>query len=132
MERFLSELKRRNVLRVAAFYAAAGWLLVQIATQVLPVFDAPTWAMRVVVVAVVLGFPFALVFSWFYELTPEGLKRENEIDRSQSISSQHRPQTRSLDHRRARRSRSRSCSPTSSFPTRIHRRWAKRSPCSRW
>ena len=85
MERFLSELKRRNVLRVAAFYAAAGWLLVQIATQVLPVFDAPTWTMRVVVVAVVLGFPFALVFSWFYELTPEGLKRENEIDRSQSI-----------------------------------------------
>ncbi len=85
MERFLSELKRRNVLRVAAFYAAAGWLLVQIATQVLPVFDAPTWTMRVVVVAVVLGFPFALVFSWFYELTPEGLKREDEIDRSQSI-----------------------------------------------
>ena len=85
MERFLSELKRRNVLRVAAFYAAAGWLLVQIATQVLPVFDAPTWTMRVVVVAVVLGFPFALVFAWFYELTPEGLKRENEIDRSQSI-----------------------------------------------
>ena len=85
MEKFLFELKRRNVLRVAAFYAAAGWLLVQIATQVLPVFDVPTWAMRVVVVAVVLGFPFALVFSWFYELTPEGLKRENEIDRSQSI-----------------------------------------------
>ena len=85
MERFLSELKRRNVLRVAAFYAAAGWLLVQIATQVLPVFDVPTWTMRIVVVAVVLGFPFALVFAWFYELTPQGLKRENEIDRSQSI-----------------------------------------------
>src|SRR4029453_11453789 len=85
MERFLSELKPRKVLRVAAFYAAAGWLLVQIATQVLPVFDVPTWTMRVVVIAVVLGFPFVLVFSWFYELTPEGLKRENEIDRSQSI-----------------------------------------------
>ncbi len=85
MERFLSELKRRNVLRVAAFYAATGWLLVQIATQVLPVFEVPTWALRVIVVAVVLGFPFALVFAWFYELTPEGLKRENEVDRSQSI-----------------------------------------------
>lgn len=85
MERFISELKRRNVLRVAAFYAAAGWLLVQIATQVLPVFEVPTWALRVIVVAVVLGFPFALVFAWFYELTPEGLKRENEVDRSQSI-----------------------------------------------
>ena len=85
MERFLAELKRRNVLRVAAFYAAASWVLVQIATQVLPVFDVPSWAMRVVVVAVVLGFPFVLVFSWFYELTPEGLKRENEVDRSQSV-----------------------------------------------
>lgn len=85
MERFLGELKRRNVLRVAAFYAAAAWLLVQIATQVLPVFDVARWALRVVVVAVVLGFPFVLVFAWFYELTPEGLKRENEVDRSQSI-----------------------------------------------
>lgn len=88
MQRFLSELKRRNVLRVAAFYAAAGWLLVQVATQVLPIFDVPTLALRVVVVAVVLGFPFALVFAWFYELTPEGLKRENEVDRSQSIARQ--------------------------------------------
>ena len=85
MERFLGELKRRNVLRVAAFYAAAAWLLVQIATQVLPVFDVARWALRVVVVAVVLGFPFVLIFAWFYELTPEGLKRENEIDRSHSI-----------------------------------------------
>ncbi len=84
MEQFLAELKRRNVVRVAAFYAASGWLLVQIATQVLPVFDVPTWALRVVVVAVVLGFPSALVFSSFYELTPEGLKRDNEVQRSQS------------------------------------------------
>jgi serine/threonine-protein kinase len=85
VEWFISQLKRRNVLRVAALYAAAGWLLVQIATQVLPLFDVPTWALRVVVVAVVLGFPFVLVSSWFYELTPEGLKRETEVDRSRSI-----------------------------------------------
>ena len=85
MEHFLAELKRRNVLRVAAFYAASGWLLVQVATQVLPIFDVPTWTMRVIVVAVVIGFPCALVFAWFYELTPEGLKREKEVDRSQSI-----------------------------------------------
>lgn len=85
MERFLSELKRRNVLRVAAFYAAAGWLLVQIATQVLPIFDVSAWTLRVIVVAILLGFPFALIFAWLYELTPEGLKRENEIDRAQSI-----------------------------------------------
>ena len=84
MKQFFSELKRRNVLRVAAFYAAAGWVLVQVATQVLPLFDVPTWTLRVVVVAVVLGLPFVLVFSWFYELTSEGLKRENEVDRSQS------------------------------------------------
>lgn len=85
MERFISELKRRNVLRVAAFYAASGWLLVQIVTQVLPIFDVPAWVLRVVVVAVVIGFPFALIFAWFYELTPDGLKREDEIDPAQSI-----------------------------------------------
>jgi len=84
MNRFVAELKRRNVPRIAAFYAAAGWLVVQIATQVLPVFEMPTWMMRVVVVAVVLGFPCALLFAWFYELTPEGLKRESEVDRSES------------------------------------------------
>jgi len=85
MEWFISELKRRNVLRVAALYAAGSWLLVQIATQVLPLFDVPTWALRIVVIACVLGFPFALVFSWLYELTPDGLKREKEVDRSRSI-----------------------------------------------
>ncbi len=85
MERFLAELKRRNVLRVAAFYAATGWLLIQIATQVLPLFDVPAWTLRTIVVAVVLGFPFVLVFAWLYEITPEGLKRENDVDPSQSI-----------------------------------------------
>jgi len=85
MKQFLSELKRRNVLRVAAFYATAGWLLVQIATQVLPVFEVPAWTMRVVVTAVVLGFPFAVLFAWFYELTPEGLKLESKIDPAESI-----------------------------------------------
>lgn len=88
MERFLAELRRRNVLRVAAFYAATGWLLVQVATQVLPVFEVPTWTLRAVVVAVLLGFPFALVFAWFYEITPEGLKRESEVDPAQSIGRQ--------------------------------------------
>lgn len=82
---FFSELRRRNVLRAAAFYAAAGWLLVQIATQVFPVFDIPAWAMRMVVLAVIVGFPFAMLFSWFYEFTPQGLKREAEVERSQSI-----------------------------------------------
>jgi serine/threonine-protein kinase len=85
MKQFLSELKRRNVLRVAVFYATASWLLVQVATQVLPVFEVPAWTMRVVVVAVILGFPIALLFAWFYELTPEGLKLESKIDPAESI-----------------------------------------------
>ncbi|HET7780663.1 MAG TPA: tetratricopeptide repeat protein [Rudaea sp.] len=82
---FFAELKRRNVLRVAAFYAAAGWLLVQITTQVFPFFNVPNEVVRGVVVVIAIGFPFALGFSWFYELTPQGLKRESEVPRDQSI-----------------------------------------------
>src|SRR5471032_241986 len=82
---FFAELKRRNVYLAAAFYAAAAWLLVQIATQVFPFYDVPGWAIRWVIAAVLIGFPFALLFSWFYEWTPEGIKRESEVDRSESI-----------------------------------------------
>ena len=81
----LDEIKRRNVFRAAAFYTAAGWLLIQIATQVFPIFDIPTWTMRLIVLAVIVGFPFALVFSWFYEWTPEGIKRESDVEPSASI-----------------------------------------------
>jgi len=80
-----AELQRRNVYRAAVFYAAAGWLLVQVATQVFPLFHVAEWVMRWIVVAVVIGFPFAVLFSWFYEWTPEGLKRESEVDRSGPI-----------------------------------------------
>ena len=83
---FFAELKRRNVYRAAAFYAAAGWLLVQIATQVFPFYEIPNWAVRLVIAAVLIGFPFAMQFSWFYEWMPEGLKRDSEVDRSESIS----------------------------------------------
>jgi TolB-like protein/cytochrome c-type biogenesis protein CcmH/NrfG len=79
---FLAELQRRNVLRAGAFYAAAAWLLVQIATQVFPFFDIPNAVVRIVIVAAVIGFPMVLTFAWFYELTPQGLKRESEVDRS--------------------------------------------------
>ena len=79
---FLSELQRRNVLRAAAFYAAAGWVLVQVATQVFPFFDIPNSVVRIVIIAAVAGFPLALALSWFYEWTPQGLKRESQIDRS--------------------------------------------------
>lgn len=85
MRSVLGELKRRNVYRAAAFYAASAWLLVQIATQVFPFFDLPNWSVRLIVVAAIVGFPFALLFSWFYEITPDGLKLEREVDRRQSI-----------------------------------------------
>ncbi|WP_428310019.1 tetratricopeptide repeat protein [Hydrocarboniphaga sp.] len=78
-ESFWEQLKRRNVPRVAAFYAGAAWLLVQVATQVFPFFDVPNWAVRLVVIVAFLGFPFVVGFSWFYEFTPLGLKRESEL-----------------------------------------------------
>jgi serine/threonine-protein kinase len=80
MRSFFAELKRRNVFAAMAFYAAAGWLLVQVATQVLPFYDTPEWVVRLVIAAVVIGFPFAMVLSWFYEWTPRGWRRESEAD----------------------------------------------------
>jgi len=85
---FLNELKRRNVLRAAAFYAASAWLLVQVATQVFPFFHIAEWVVRWVVVAASIGFPFAMLFSWFYEWTPHGLQRESEIGPNESITRQ--------------------------------------------
>ena len=85
---FIAELQRRNVHRAALFYAGAAWLLVQVATQVFPFFDIPNSTVRIVVIAVVIGFPFAMLFSWFYEWTPQGIKLESEIDRSASVTRQ--------------------------------------------
>ena len=85
MGNFFSELKRRNVYRVAAAYAIVGWLLLEIASVVMPTFEAPEWVMKVVTFAIILGFPLALVFAWAYEITPEGLRREKEVERSQSV-----------------------------------------------
>ena len=82
---FLAELKRRNVYRVAVAYAIIAWLLVQIATQTFPFFAIPNWGVRLVVFLVVLGFPVALVFAWIFELTPEGLKRTEDIAPHESI-----------------------------------------------
>ena len=77
---FFAELKRRNVYKVAVAYAVVGWLLVQVATQVFPFFEIPNWAVRLVVLAIVIGFPIALVIAWAFELTPEGLKRTEDAD----------------------------------------------------
>ena len=85
---FFAELKRRNVLRAAAFYAASAWLLVQVATQVFPFFHIAEWVVRWIVVAAAIGFPFAMVFSWFYEWTPHGIQRESEIAPSESVTRQ--------------------------------------------
>ena len=77
---FFAELKRRNVYKVAVAYAVVGWLLIQIATQVLPIFEIPNWALRLIVFAIVIGFPIALVIAWAFELTPEGIKRTEVAD----------------------------------------------------
>src|SRR5207249_5571286 len=77
---FFAELKRRNVYKVAVAYAVVGWLLVQVTTQVFPVFEIPNWALRLIVLAIIIGFPIALVIAWAFELTPEGLKRTEDVD----------------------------------------------------
>ena len=77
---FFAELKRRNVYKVAIVYAVVGWLLIQVATQVFPFFEIPNWAVRLVVLAIVTGFPIALVIAWAFELTPQGLKRTEDVD----------------------------------------------------
>ncbi len=81
----LGELKRRNVFRAAALYAAAAWLLVQVATQVFPFFHVPEWVVRAIIIAAVIGLPPFIAFAWFYEFTPEGLKRQSEVDADESI-----------------------------------------------
>src|SRR5512144_1201631 len=77
---FFGELKRRNVYKVAVAYAVVGWLLIQVATQVFPFFEIPNWAVRLIVLAIVVGFPIALVMAWAFELTPEGIKRTEAAD----------------------------------------------------
>lgn len=76
--KFFEELKRRNVYKIAVAYAVVGWLLIQIATQVFPFFDISNWAVRLCVIAVLIGFPVALVIAWAFDLTPEGIKRSGE------------------------------------------------------
>jgi TolB-like protein/Tfp pilus assembly protein PilF len=80
-----AELKRRNVYKVAVAYAVVAWLIIQAASILLPTFDAPSWAMKVIVLLLVLGFPAALIFSWAFEITPEGIVRETEVDAGKSI-----------------------------------------------
>jgi TolB-like protein len=77
---FFAELKRRNVYKVAVAYIVAGWALSQGIAQVFPVFDVPNWAIRLIVILIVIGFPIAVVLSWAFEMTPEGIKRTEDVD----------------------------------------------------
>src|SRR2546426_5796909 len=79
-KQFFAELKRRNVYKVAIAYGVVAWLLMQIATQVFPFLEIPNWAIRLVIMLIVIGFPIALVIAWAFELTPEGLKRTEFAD----------------------------------------------------
>jgi len=79
-KKFFSELKRRNVYKVAIAYGVVAWLLIQVATQVFPFFEIPNWTVRLVVLLVVIGFPIALIIAWAFELTPQGLKRTEVAD----------------------------------------------------
>ena len=80
IDNFFSELKRRNVYKVAVAYAVVGWLLVQIATQVFPFLEIPNWVIRLVIALVAIGFPVALIIAWAFELTPGGIKRTEDVD----------------------------------------------------
>jgi hypothetical protein len=80
-----SELKRRNVFRVSAAYIALGWIVTDVTSTVAPILHLPDWVDPLVLWLGIIGFPFVVMFSWIYELTPEGLKRESEVDRTQSI-----------------------------------------------
>jgi TolB-like protein len=79
LRNFFGELKRRHVYKVAVAYAIVAWLLIQVATQVFPFFEIPNWAIRLVVLLLILGFPVALVLAWAFELTPEGIRRAEDV-----------------------------------------------------
>src|SRR5437763_14418538 len=82
---FFAELKRRNVIRFAGLYLVGSWLRTRVASTVLPMFGAPEWLPRSIVILLVIGFLAALIFSWVFELTPHGLKRDEDVPPEESI-----------------------------------------------
>jgi RNA polymerase sigma factor (sigma-70 family) len=90
---FFAELKQRNVYKVAIAYAVVAWLLMQVASQIFPFFEIPNWAVRLVVLLLITGFPIALILAWAFELTPEGIKRAEDVDPSKSIAQKSRKLT---------------------------------------
>ena len=86
LARFFTELKRRNVYKVAITYAVVAWLLVQVGSILFPTFEVPAWVMKVFITAIAAGFPIALVMAWAFELTPQGIKRTEAVDAAQEHS----------------------------------------------
>jgi TolB-like protein len=86
--KLIAELKRRNVIRMAGLYLVGAWLVVQVASTVFPAFELPSWALRGLILLLAIGFIPALVISWVFELTPEGLKRDSEVTNAESIAPQ--------------------------------------------
>src|SRR5256884_2823870 len=82
---FFAELKRRNVYKVAIAYGVVAWLLMQVASQIFPFFEIPNWAVRLVVLLLIIGFPVAVILAWAFELTPGGIKRAEDVDVSKSV-----------------------------------------------
>ena len=85
MNSFLAELKRRNVFKVAAVYGITSWLILQVSDVAFPALGLPEWAITLVMVLLIIGLILALILAWAFEMTPEGIKREADVDRSQSI-----------------------------------------------
>src|ERR1700731_1269806 len=86
---FFSELKRRNVYKVAVAYAVVGWLIAQVATQIFPFLEIPNWVVRLVIVLIAIGFPIALVIAWAFEATPQGIKRTEVADAMPAKATKH-------------------------------------------
>jgi adenylate cyclase len=80
LRNFFVELKRRNVYKVAVAYTVVSWLLIEPASIFFPAFDVPPWAIKIFIIVLIFGFPVALIFSWAFEITPEGIKLESEIE----------------------------------------------------
>ena len=81
----IAELKRRNVFRVGVAYAIVAWLLIEITATTFPILKLPDWSVTLVTVLVLIGFPLALIVAWAFELTPEGIKRETDVDPAESV-----------------------------------------------
>jgi len=82
---FFNELKRRNVFRVGIAYLVVAWLVMQVSDVVINNVGAPGWVFQIIMLALGIGFPIVLIFAWAFEMTPDGVKREHEVDRTQSI-----------------------------------------------